>query len=93
MIDGGYDVADYCAIGPEYGNIDDFNKLLTRAKELGLKIIMDLVPNHTSDKHEWFIKSVNREEGYKDYYWWANAKYNENGERIPPNNWVRFKKF
>ena len=55
----------------------------------GIKLIMDMVPNHSSDLHEWFNKSVNRIEPYTDYYVWQNATgYDSNGKPVPPNNWV-----
>ena len=56
---------------------------------LGLKLVMDFVPNHSSDEHEWFIKSVQREEPYTDYYVWEDSLgIDEEGNQIPPNNWV-----
>lgn len=56
----------------------------------GLRVVLDFVPNHTSDQHEWFLKSQRREEPYTDYYVWADAKgVDEAGHPIPPNNWVR----
>ena len=54
-----------------------------------MKVVMDFVPNHSSDEHDWFIRSVNREEPYTDYYVWLNpAGFEEDGTPIPPNNWV-----
>jgi len=58
-----------------------------------IKIILDFVPNHTSDQHEWFHKSANREKGYEDFYIWADGKIDEKGQRQPPNNWVIRKSF
>lgn len=56
---------------------------------LGLRLLMDLVPNHTSDQHDWFIRSVAQEDPYTDYYVWKPSKgIDENGTQIPPNNWV-----
>lgn len=59
---------------------------------LGIKLIMDFVPNHSSDEHEWFTKSVERVDPYTDYYVWKDAKIDTDGSRAPPNNWVRFSK-
>lgn len=88
MIDFGYDISDYKAIHAEYGTMDDFHELISKAKELGIKIILDFVPNHTSDQCEWFIKSANREAGYEDYYVWRDGLVSDDGEAVPPNNWV-----
>ncbi|XP_023166352.2 maltase A1 [Drosophila hydei] len=88
MVDFGYDIADFYQIHPEYGTMEDFERMIARAKEVGLKIILDFVPNHSSDKSEWFIKSVNGDPQYKDYYIWHNGKINEEtGEREAPSNW------
>ena len=71
--DYGYDIADYCNINPEYGTLDEFKQVLDKAHGLGLRVIMDLVINHTSDQHEWFKKSVKREEPYTDFYIWRKG--------------------
>ncbi|MBQ8580358.1 MAG: alpha-glucosidase [Oscillospiraceae bacterium] len=81
--DCGYDIADYMDIDPMYGGMEAFEKVLDGAHERGMKIIMDLVVNHTSDEHEWFQKSRKRIEPYTDYYIWRPAR--ENGKL--PNNW------
>lgn len=88
MVDFGYDISDFKAIHHEYGTMEDFDELIAEAKALGLKIILDLVPNHSSDWCEWFQRSINRESGYDDYYIWHDGVIDENGERKPPNNWV-----
>ena len=89
MKDFGYDISDFKDIDPIFGTIEEFKSLLEGAHELGLKLILDFVPNHSSDEHEWFKKSVTREEPYTDYYVWADPKgTDENGAPIPPNNWV-----
>ncbi|CAG9764642.1 unnamed protein product [Ceutorhynchus assimilis] len=88
MVDGGYDISDYRDIAPEYGTLDDFKKLLEDAHERKLKVVLDFVPNHSSDQHIWFKKSINKEEGYNEYYLWADAKYDSEGNRGPPNNWL-----
>lgn len=78
--DNGYDISDYRAINPEYGTMADMDELIAKAGELDLKIIMDLVVNHTSCEHEWFKKSCAGDEKYRDYYIW----------RDKPNNWTSF---
>lgn len=87
MIDGGYDISDYTDINPELGTLDDFDRLVTACHEHGLRIMLDFVPNHTSSEHEWFKKSERREEGYDNWYIWHPGKLDENGKRVPPNNW------
>ncbi|MBN1777885.1 MAG: alpha-glucosidase [Clostridiales bacterium] len=73
-VDAGYDISDYYQIEPEFGTMADFNELLQRAHELGLKIVMDLVVNHTSDKHPWFQESrSSRHSAKRDYYIWRNG--------------------
>uniref|UniRef100_A0A1Q3FRY4 alpha-glucosidase n=1 Tax=Culex tarsalis TaxID=7177 RepID=A0A1Q3FRY4_CULTA len=87
MVDFGYDIADFVGIQPEYGTMKDFDNLVKEAKRLGLRIILDFVPNHSSDEHEWFGKSVNREAGYEDFYVWNDGVLENDGTRSPPNNW------
>lgn len=81
--DFGYDIADYRNISPEYGNMDLFKQVLDEAHARGMKVIMDLVVNHTSDEHEWFRKSKDPSSPYHDYYFWRKGR----GKR-PPNNWL-----
>lgn len=81
--DCGYDIADYMDIAEEFGGMEAFRKVLDGAHERGMKVIMDLVVNHTSDEHEWFEKSRRRIEPYTDYYIWRPGK--KNGKL--PNNW------
>ena len=81
--DNGYDISDYCNIHPNYGTLQDMDTLIAEAKKRDIRIIMDLVINHTSDQHEWFQKSRRRIEPYTDYYIWRPAK--PNGKL--PNNW------
>ena len=83
--DNGYDIADYTAIQPEFGTMEDFDELLAKAKERGIGILMDLVINHTSDEHEWFRRALAGEEKYKNYY---IIKKGKNGKL--PNNWGNF---
>lgn len=82
-IDCGYDISDYYNIAEEFGGLDAFKKVLDGAHERGMKVIMDLVVNHTSDQHEWFQKSRQKIDPYTDYYIWRPAK--PNGKL--PNNW------
>jgi alpha-glucosidase len=92
MVDFGYDISDYRKIQPEYGTMEDFDNMIAEAKRLDIKIILDFVPNHSSDKCEWFIKSAAREPGYEDYYVWHDGKPDPaGGPALPPNNWVGFK--
>ena len=81
--DCGYDIADYMDIAEEFGGMDAFRKVLDGAHDRGMKVIMDLVVNHTSDEHEWFQKSRQRIDPYTDYYIWRPA--GKNGKL--PNNW------
>lgn len=88
MVDFGYDVSNFTAIQSEYGSMDDFDGLMAEAKKLEIKIILDFVPNHSSDKCEWFLKSINREPGFEDFYVWHDGRQTDDGLLIPPNNWV-----
>ncbi len=81
--DCGYDIADYTDIAPEFGGMEAFRKVLDGVHERGMKLLMDLVVNHTSDEHEWFQKSRQRIEPYTDYYIWRDGKP---GGKLP-NNW------
>ncbi|GGY57081.1 alpha-glucosidase [Parvularcula lutaonensis] len=84
MHDFGYDVADYCDVDPVFGTLQDFDTLLSEAHDRGLKLIIDQVYSHTSDRHPWFRDSRQRRNGRDDWYVWADAK--EDG--TPPNNWL-----
>ena len=82
--DNGYDISDYRAIMDEFGTMDDFDALLVDAHERGIRIVMDLVVNHTSDEHKWFMESrKSRDNDYRDYYIWREGK----DAQTPPNNW------
>lgn len=89
MIDHGYDIEDFYTIDPLFGTNADAEELFKKAKELGIKIILDFVPNHTSDRSVWFRKSIEMDPIYKDYYIWHDGKELPSGKRVPPNNWVR----
>ena len=87
--DNGYDISDYRDVDPRYGTMEDFDCLVAEASSRGMKVIMDLVINHTSDEHAWFQASRRREDPYTDYYIWRPAKDGlVRGE--PPNNWTGF---
>jgi alpha-glucosidase len=84
MADFGYDVADYCDIDPVFGTLADFDDLVAAAHERGIRVIVDLVPNHTSDQHPWFRQSrSSRTNPKRDWYVWADPK----PDGSPPNNW------
>ncbi|MEQ1789918.1 MAG: PfkB family carbohydrate kinase, partial [Rickettsiales bacterium] len=92
--DGGYAVSDYREIDPKFGSMKDFENLLAKAHEKGLRVYTDFVMCHTSDEHEWFEKSRKKEKGFEDRFVWVDGKKNENGDLIlvdgkplPPNNW------
>ena len=85
MADFGYDVSDYTGIDPMFGTLEDFDRLLREVHARGMKLIMDLVPNHTSDLHPWFVESrSSRENPKRNWYIWADAKPGGG----PPNNWL-----
>ena len=85
--DYGYDISDYRDIHPDYGTLDQFQKVLEKAHELGLKVILDLVINHTSDEHPWFLASrQSRDNPYSDYYIWRDPRIRRR-KHGPPNNW------
>jgi alpha-glucosidase len=85
MADFGYDIADYTGIDPLFGTMEDFDALISAAHAAGLRIILDLVPNHTSDQHPWFIESrKSRDNGKRDWYIWREPAAGGG----PPNNWL-----
>jgi oligo-1,6-glucosidase len=94
--DNGYDISDYYDINPKFGTMTDMENLFAEAKKRNIKIIMDLVINHTSDEHEWFQKSRDPQSPYRDYYIWRTGKkvYGKKSRRqtrdLPPNNWTGF---
>lgn len=85
--DFGYDVSDYCDVNPEYGTLQDFDGLLSRAHDLGLKVMVDIVPAHCSDQHPWFIESrESRDNEKSDWFHWVEPK----PDGGPPTNWLSF---
>ncbi|KAL8643301.1 MAG: hypothetical protein Q9228_000108 [Teloschistes exilis] len=86
--DMGYDIADYKAIDPRYGTNEDVDDLISELKKRGMKLMMDLVVNHTSDEHAWFQESrSSRQNPKRSWYIWKDPKRDEHGEPQPPNNW------
>ncbi len=85
MADFGYDVADYCGIDARFGTLADFDDLLAQAHARGLKVLLDFVPNHTSDRHPWFVESrSSRDNPKRDWYIWRDGA----PDGGPPNNWI-----
>jgi alpha-glucosidase len=83
--DWGYDVADYCGIDPDFGTLDDLGQLIREGAARGIRILLDLVPNHTSDQHSWFVDSRSGPDAvHRDWYVWADPR----SDGGPPNNWV-----
>ena len=88
QIDMGYDISDYKAVHEPYGTVQDMEDLIAATHDRGMRIILDLVVNHTSDQHAWFQESKSSKSNPKrDWYIWRPAKYTSTGERKPPNNW------
>jgi alpha-glucosidase len=85
MADFGYDVADYCDVDPVFGTLGDFDRLVAEAHARGIRVVIDLVPNHTSDRHPWFLESrSSRDNPKRDWYVWGDPK----PDGSPPNNWI-----
>ena len=92
--DTGYDISGYREINPEYGTMEDMKILIREAKKRDLRLIMDLVVNHTSDQHPWFVESrKGKDNPYREFYIWRPGKknpWNKGGKPLPPNNWSSF---
>lgn len=85
MADFGYDVANYVDVDPRFGTLADFDRLLAKAHAHGIKVILDFVPNHTSDRHPWFLESrASRQSPKRDWYIWRDPAPSGG----PPNNWI-----
>src|SRR5205807_10634265 len=83
--DWGYDVADYCGVQPEYGTLTGLDELVAEAGKRNIRVLLDLVPNHTSDSHPWFVDArSSRTARHRDWFVWADPK----PDGSPPNNWV-----
>lgn len=92
MLDGGYDIADFTGLWPGFGSMADFDKMLDAAHQLGLKVVLDYVPNHSSDLHPWFLESRSSINNPKrDWYVWhpgqPGTTTGAEGRPEPPNNW------
>lgn len=84
----GCDISDYNAIDPRYGDLADVDELRDRLHERGMKLVLDLIVNHTSDQHEWFRQSsMSKDNPFRDWYIWKPHKRDAQGIRQPPNNW------
>ena len=89
MDDNGYDVRDYYKIDKMYGKMSDLKKLIKEAHNRDIKVVIDLVLNHTSDENTWFVKSEKKIEPFTDFYVWKDGKMVD-GKMCPPNNWKSF---
>jgi alpha-glucosidase len=89
QVDFGYDVSDYEAVDPRYGTLADFDRLLAQARQRHIRVILDMVLNHTSDQHPWFLDAArSRDSRHHDFYVWSDGKLDAAGHPQPPNNWV-----
>ncbi|EMF16754.1 glycoside hydrolase family 13 protein [Sphaerulina musiva SO2202] len=90
QVDMGYDIADYEDMDPKYGTLADIDELIAGLKDRGMKLMMDLVVNHTSDQHAWFLDArSSKSSTHRDWYIWKPARYDKDGKRQPPNNWAQ----
>ena len=89
QVDFGYDISNYEAIDPQYGTLADFDQLLAQARKHHIRVILDMVLNHTSEQHPWFLEAArSRTAPHHDFYVWNDGKAGAAGRRVPPNNWV-----
>ncbi|MGA3158156.1 MAG: alpha-glucosidase, partial [Steroidobacteraceae bacterium] len=88
QVDFGYDIADYEAIDPQFGTLADFDRLISEAGKRHIRVLLDMVLNHTSNQHPWFIDAASsRTDPKHDWYVWNDGKLDATGQRVPPNNW------
>jgi oligo-1,6-glucosidase len=86
--DMGYDISNYEKVYEPYGTVEDIDTLVKACHDRGMRFILDLVVNHTSDEHEWFKESrSSRDNPKRDWYFWKPARYDDAGNRLPPTNW------
>ena len=86
--DNGYDISDYRAIMQEFGTMEDFDRMLSEMHKRGIRLVMDLVVNHTSDEHKWFVESrKSKDNPYRDYYIWRDAKEGKENKKKRVNVW------
>jgi len=89
QVDFGYDISDYQAVDPQYGTLADFDHLLAEAGRHHIRVVLDMVLNHTSDRHPWFVEAASsRSSPHHDFYVWSDGGTDAAGKRLPPNNWV-----
>jgi alpha-glucosidase len=92
QVDFGYDISDYRSIDPQYGTMEDFDRLVDEASKRHIRVMMDMVMNHTSDKHRWFLESrSSKDNPYRDWYVWRDGKgQTASSKGEPPNNWQSY---
>ncbi len=90
MVDNGYDVSDYYSINSRYGTMEDFDRLIEKAHRLGIRVLLDLTINHTSDQHPWFQMAIKDEDSKERGYYFFKKGKRENGKILAPNNWAGF---
>ena len=89
QVDFGYDISDYENVDPQFGTLADFDRLLAEAHKRQIRVVIDMVLNHTSDQHPWFIEATrSRHSGAHDFYVWSSGRPDGSGRHRPPNNWV-----
>jgi len=89
QVDFGYDISDYQNVDPQYGSLADFDHLLAQAGKRHIRVLLDMVLNHTSDQHPWFLEAArSRASARHDFYCWNDGRPGPAGQRLPPNNWV-----
>ena len=89
QVDFGYDICDFRAIDPRFGTLADFDHLLREAAKRGIRVLLDMVLNHTSEQHPWFQEAARaRDSAWHDFYLWSDGRTDGDGQRLPPNNWV-----